>query len=140
MTKEESLRHKEITKKTSLSKLYLRGAESALENGHFRVAADVAYNAAELVMKSAILKVKDSLPKSHGGIAQKFSLLFVKEGYLNPETGGNIKKGLIFRNKARYDEEAEITEKHAKHNITLAKELIKFLEKEMERASDSSDQ
>ena len=52
---------------------------------------------------------------------------------LNEATGQRISDGLEFRNSARYDENAEITEEHAEHNIALAKELIEFLEKKLKQ-------
>lgn len=137
MDKEVVLKKKEIRKKLFLAKTYLADSRNALKNSGLRLAADGAYNAAELVMKAAIILKGGDVPRRHGGIAQLFSLLYIKEGQLEKRFGGAISDGLEFRNKARYDEEAEITAEHAEHSIILAEELIEFLEKELAKASGS---
>jgi len=127
--KKLDLKRKEIKNKLSLAKVYLSSAENSLKAGDFRLATDAGYNALELAMKSGILIQKDSFPKRHGGLAQLFSLLYIKEGPLNSSYGGTIGKALELRNKARYDEEAKITKIHAKENIKLAKAIIKAMGK-----------
>lgn len=127
MTEGLTLKQKEIKKKLSLAKVYLSSAENSLKAGDFRLATDAGYNALELIMKAAILLKKDSFPKRHGGVAQLFSLLYIKEGIIDSKYGAMIGRALELRNKARYDEEATITKSHAKENIKLAKAIIKLV-------------
>jgi len=127
--KESELKEKEIKKKFSLAKIYLSSAENSLRAGDFRLAADAAYNALELAMKAAILLEKDFFPKRHGGIAQLFSLLYIKKAILNHIYGEKIGRALELRNKARYDGEAKITKTDAQENIKLAKTVINLLGK-----------
>lgn len=124
-----SLKQKEIKSKFSLAKIYLSSAENSLQAKDLRLAADAAYNALELAMKAAILAKKDSFPKRHGGVAQLFSLLYIKKGGLDSSYGREIGKALELRNKARYDEEAKVTQSHAEENIKLAKAIIKSMSK-----------
>lgn len=131
MTEEERLKIREAKRKLKLARQYLMESKTALRYGGLRLATDGAYNANELVMKVSILLKNEGIPRRHGSISQKFSLLFVKEGPLDAKVGGEIKQGFKFRSKARYDEDFEITQEHAQHNINLAKTLIEFLEKEL---------
>jgi uncharacterized protein (UPF0332 family) len=126
---EAKLKEKEIKKKFSLAKVYLSSAENCLRAGDFRLAADAAYNALELAMKAAILLEKDFFPKRHGGVAQLFSLLYVKKAILNHIYGEKIGQALELRNKARYDEEAKITKIDGEENIKLAKKVIDLIDK-----------
>lgn len=121
MSKIADLKNKEVHKKFILAREYLKDSQNALEYGGFRVATDAAYNAAELAMKIAILLKEHAIPRRHGGISQLFSSLYIKKGPLEKTMGRIISDGLEFRNNARYDENAEITQKHAKHNISWLK-------------------
>lgn len=127
MIEKLSLKQKEIKNKLSLAKIYLSSAENSLKTGDFRLATDASYNALELTMKAAILLKRDSFPRRHGGVAQLFSLLYLKEETIDSKYGAMVGKALEFRNKARYDEEATITKNHAKDNIKLAKTIIKLI-------------
>lgn len=120
----QSLKSQEITTRMQLAQEYLDSAKRALLRGDRRLATDAAYNAAELVMKSAILSKQDDIPKRHGGVAQLFSLQFIKEGPLNRSYGSKIIKALDWRNKARYEGEIQITLKTAKQAIDLAESLL----------------
>lgn len=134
VSEEVKLQKEEIRNKLVLAKRYLKDSQIALQNGGIRLATDGAYNAAELIMKAAILYKGETIPKRHGGIAQKFSLLFIKTEELHGDIGGKVKNSFKFRNKARYEEKARITKEQAGHNIELAEELIEFLEKKLKLA------
>lgn len=134
MDNQTALIQEELRKKLELARKYLKGADNSLFNKDFRVSTDAAYNAAELVMKVAILLKGKSIPKRHGSIAQLFSLLYIKEGPLEKEMGDLITDGLELRSHARYNENSEITQEHAQHNLDLAKTLIEFLRKELKKA------
>lgn len=124
--KETDLKQKEIKNKLILAKKYLSGAENSLKSGDLRLAVDAAYNSAELVMKALILTKENSLPKRHGGIAQLFGLLFIKEGPLRREEGSKITGALEWRNKARYDPGARVTKQIVEACISLAQNLVSF--------------
>lgn len=123
---EANLKQKEIKNKLILGEEYLSSAKNSLKAGDLRLAVDAAYNSAELVMKALILSRKDSLPKRHGGIAQLFSLLFIKDGPLEREEGPKIAEALEWRNKARYDPESKVTKQIVEDCISLAQNLISF--------------
>jgi len=130
----DPLKLDEIKSRLSLAKLNLKMSNSLLgQKDYVRGVVDLAYNAVELCAKGLILLKQDDLPSRHRGIVQRFSELYVKEGPLKKEIGRRMNKGLDYRNNARYVPTAEITKKHAQHNINLAKELIAFLQKELEQ-------
>ena len=133
MSETTNLENQEFYKKLLLAREYLECSKGILEKGAFRISTDVAYNAAELAMKIGILLKQNDIPKRHGAISQLFNLLYVKDGRLEKTMGRRISDGLEFRSSARYDENAEITQEHASHNIALAKELIEFLEKKLKQ-------
>lgn len=131
MNKKIKLKMKEAQGKLELAGKNLKAASDLLKDENVRVSTDVAYNAAELCARALVLLKIDEVPSRHGGIVQKLSELYVKDGPLDKEFGGRMSKGLDYRGDARYKPEAEITKEHAKHNIVLAKELISFLEKKL---------
>jgi len=123
------LKQKSIRKKLALAKTYLSSAKNSLKAGDFRLAADAAYNGLELAMKAALLLKTDKLPKRHGGVAQLFSLLYVKEKILDASYGKKIGRAFALRNKARYDEEAVVIQADARENISLAEDVVDFIDK-----------
>lgn len=125
----QHLKEKEIKSKLTLAKVYLHSAKNSFKAGDCRLATDAAYNALELTMKAAILSKTESIPRRHGGIAQLFSLLFIKKGPLPTSYGRKIGEALELRNKARYDTEAKINQQHALTNLKLAEELSDSLTK-----------
>lgn len=129
MVEKADLKQKEIESKLDLAEGYLSGAKNSLKAGDLRLAVDAAYNSAELAMKALILSKEDNLPKRHGGIVQLFSLLFIKEGPLEREEGPRIAEALEWRNKARYESRAKITEQIVKDCLSLAQDLISFSRK-----------
>jgi len=90
------LKQKSIRKKLVLAKTYLSSAKNSLKAGDFRLAADAAYNGLELAMKVALLLKTDKLSKRHGGVAQLFSLLYVKEKILDASYGEENRKSVCF--------------------------------------------
>lgn len=131
MERKLTLKIQEAQERLDLAKQNLQAAENLLENGFLRVATDIGYNAAELCARALILLKQDEIPTRHGGIVQKFSELYIKDGFLDKDLGRKINKGLDYRGDARYKPKAVISEFHAQHNLTLAQSLIEFLEKEL---------
>ena len=115
----------------ALAKIYLDIAIGIPVKGQKRRGVvDEAYNAAELGAKGLLVLKLDFLPGTHGGVVNKLGEIYVKTGILNKETGRNLRRGLNFRNQARYERKAKITDKMCSEVLNLAKQLIKFLEKE----------
>lgn len=124
----DDLTQREIEDRKVLAEEYLRAAENAYQYGHRRLAADGAYNAAEACAKGLLLLKMDDLPSTHSGIQQKFGEHYVKDGPAPRELGGRLHRGLIIRGDARYKPAAQITEEMVKHNLSLAREMIAFVE------------
>jgi len=125
---EYSRRVKEARGYVSLSNTYCNSAERNFSAEDYRVAIDTAYNSCELSAKGAILLKADDIPGSHGGVVNRFGELYIKTGEVDKATGRSLNRGLELRNKARYDPHAEITERHARDMIQLAKKMIEIVE------------
>jgi uncharacterized protein (UPF0332 family) len=106
---------------------YLTGAEWSLKQGHLRIATDSAYNAAELCAKAFLLGQVDHMPTRHGATIRQFSDLFLKTERLPSRLGKSLNQALENRNKARYEYEAEISDRMAQETIALARELLEHL-------------
>lgn len=65
----EELKKEERKNLIALAEEYLTAAEHAAASGYWRLAVDAAYNAAELALKSLILKRDDDFPGSRGGLS-----------------------------------------------------------------------
>ena len=89
---------------------------------------DLVYNSSELCAKAFILIEGREIPKTHGGIINRFSELLVKTGKVKVEIGRMLNRGLDKRNKARYDAHAAIFEEDAKSIIDLSDRLIALLD------------
>lgn len=111
----------------ALAREYLQAAEAALAGGHPRLAADGGYNAAELAVKGLILLKEDDLPGSHGGIVQRFGLLYVQAGEVDRELGRQLNSALRIRNAARYRYDATIRRQDAEDVLALGRRLVEHL-------------
>ena len=111
----------------ALAREYLQAAEAALAGGHPRLAADGGYNAAELAVKGLILLKEDDLPGSHGGIVQRFGLLYVQAGEVDRELGRQLNSALRIRNAARYRYDATIRPQDAEDVLALGRRLVEHL-------------
>lgn len=111
----------------SLAQVYREAAERAVAAGDFRIAADLAYNAAELCVKGMLLLGGEAIPRTHAGIVTRFGELYVRRGAIPEAVGRDLHLGLERRNKARYDWHAEISERDAAKSVTLVRELAERL-------------
>lgn len=127
---EEALRREEIEGLYELGMEYLEDARELDGRGRYRVATDVAYNAAELAVKGLVILKGEQLPKTHGGVVNRFGELYIKSKILPVSMSGRLRRGLRYRNLARYEHSAIIDAEEARHNIQLADELLTFLEAE----------
>ena len=115
----------------SLAQEYYDAAEDTLQRGHYRLALDGAYNAAELAVKGfLVLKISD-LPGSHGGLSQRFGELYIKPGSIDRTVGRRLNRSLELRNAARYKFTATVSREDADSVLALAKDLINLLEEKI---------
>lgn len=115
--------------KRRLAMSYLRVARYVLSNRDYREAVDLGYNAAETLAKVLLLLEMDELPRSHGGVVNRFGDLYVRSGKVSSELGRGINLALEARGRARYDEDALITEDDAREMIILAERLLEYVER-----------
>ncbi|MEO0114293.1 MAG: HEPN domain-containing protein [candidate division WOR-3 bacterium] len=128
---DKEIRKKESRNYLELAEEFLAAAEKVINLGLYRISVDIGYNACELAVKGLLLKKVEKLPSRHSGIVNKFSDLFARTGVVPKELGRRLNRALTKRNDARYEPHAEITKAGAIEIITLAKELIAILEKEI---------
>ena len=129
MIQKEELKLKEIKERFKLAEAYYKAALSMRnKKEYFRMAIDLAYNAAELIAKCFLLLKIDDLPSRHGGIIRKFSELYVKEEILSKALGKNFHHCFDLRNQARYVPKAKIVKADVELSLKLAQEMIKNLE------------
>lgn len=127
---EDRIRKEESRGYRDLAAEYLEGSYNCLKNKDFRLAADAAYNAAELCAKGLLLLKLDDLPSSHGGVVIKFSELFIKQGDVYRDIGRALNKTLALGNKSRYDRHARIGKEDAKEAQNLAEKMATLLDRE----------
>jgi uncharacterized protein (UPF0332 family) len=130
---EETIRREEATDLLHLAQIYLEMARSfEISLTNLRGIVDLAYNAAELCSKGLLLLRSGSIPRTHSGLVQQFSKVFVVEKKLvASKIGRALRLGLELRNKARYDPHARLVESEAMEITKLAEEMIGVLEKEL---------
>ncbi len=124
----EELRREEIRGLQELAAEYLEGARELERQERHRLAVDLAYNAAELVVKGLVLLKAERLPRTHGGLVGRFGELYVRTGELPADMGRRRREALRYRNLARYDRAAIIGPAEAEAVIRLAEELGRELE------------
>lgn len=125
----EELRREEIRGLRELAAEYLEGARELKRQERHRLAVDLAYNAAELLVKGLVLLKAERLPRTHGGLVGRFGELYVRTGELSADVGRRLREALRYRNLARYDRAAIIGPAEAEAVIRLAEELGRELEK-----------
>ena len=111
-----------------LAEEYLDLARYDLEGDQFRGAVDAGYNAAELCVKGLLILTQQKLPRTHGGIVQKFGEVYVQTSQVERQLGRGLNQALQFRNSARYDFHAAVTTQQAQQTINLAEDLCKVLQ------------
>ena len=118
-----------------LAKKYLQAVKFTQQGGaeNVRLVIDGAYNTAEICIKSLLLLKLKEVPKTHGGVVQKFGEYYIKTSLLPKETGKLSNRMLRYRNLARYDAQNKEVEnvQIGKESIKFAEQMIKYLEKQM---------
>ena len=121
---EHELKRTLLAGKHRLAADYLRVAKYVCENGDYRQAVDLAYNAAEAAVKGLLLLELEELPRTHGGLINRFGDLYVRPGKVLPQMGRNLHMALEICARARYVEEAAINQADAEEVIALAEALL----------------
>lgn len=121
---EEELHRAEFTGRLELARSYQQVAEYVFENGDFRQAADLAYNASELVAKALLMGRVEQLPTTHSGIVTLFGQHLARPGIVSRELGRELSSGLEIRNRARYDHTATVEESEARRLLDLIRRLL----------------
>jgi len=124
---EHDLKQILIAGKHRLAADYLRVARYVYKNGDYREAADLAYNAAETAVKGLLLLELEELPRTHGGLVNRFGDLYARTGKAPAQMGRDLHLVLEIRARARYVEDTAINQSDAKEVITLAESLLEQL-------------
>jgi uncharacterized protein (UPF0332 family)/predicted nucleotidyltransferase len=135
---EHELKRTLLAGKHRLAADYLRVARYVYENGDYRQAADLAYNAAEAAVKGLLLLELEELPRTHGGLINRFGDLYARTGKVPPQMGRDLHMALEIRARARYVEEAVINQADAEDVIALAEALLeRLIQLEQEQEPES---
>ena len=124
---ETELRQSESRGYMELAEEYLDGARCTMQIGHYRLAVDAAYNAAELCAKGFLVLELQDMPSSRGGVILKFSEIYIKTDKLPRKLGRHLNQALAMRNKARYDRHAAVGKTEAEFVMGLTGEMIHAL-------------
>lgn len=130
---ENTMRRQEALDLLALAQGYLEMAHALKgKRGYIRGVIDMAYNAAELSAKGLLLLREGEWPKTHSGVVQQFSRAFiVNEPIVEPGVGRAFRQALDWRNRARYDPHATLTEADAEDVIGVAEKLANLLQQEV---------
>ena len=120
-----------IKKLKNLANEYFKGAKLLFEQGYYRLAIDLCYNAIELLLKALILLKKQELPRTHSGYIYTFHELYVKSGKVDYEKISLLGKAFELRNKARYEPDVELLPHDVELLLNLYDQILKVLEKEI---------
>lgn len=124
---EHELKRTLLAGKHRLAADYLRVAKYVCENGDYRQAVDLAYNAAEAAVKGLLLLELEELPRTHGGLINRFGDLYVRTDKVPSQMGRDLHMALEIRARARYVDEAVINQADAEEVIALAEALLERL-------------
>lgn len=131
---DEALRREEIRTLYELATIYLnasRARYNPTDEGSRRLTVDGAYNTIELAAKAFLRTRDEQLPKSHNGVSNRFSDLFVRTGIVPRQFGGQLSTALRLRNRARYDRHSDIVPEQVDETLRFAEEIVKALEKHL---------
>ncbi|MGB9775919.1 MAG: HEPN domain-containing protein [Anaerolineae bacterium] len=130
---ENTMRRQEALDLLALAQRYLEMARALRgRREYIRGVIDLAYNAAELSAKGLLLLREGEWPKTHSGVVQQFSRAFiVAEPVVEPGVGRAFHQALDWRNRARYDPHATLTEADADDVIGAAEKLVDLLQREV---------
>jgi len=136
---EEDLTRSEVEGRSLLARSYLQVAAEVLANGHYRQAADLAYNAAELIARALLIGRVERMPTSHAGTVTLFGVHVVQEGVAPPQLGSELHECLAIRNRSRYDHTAAVTETEARRVLDVAERLLELVEQQQPEAPETGE-
>lgn len=130
---EHTMRRQEALDILDLAQGYLEMARAVKgKREYLRGVVDMAYNAAELSAQGLLLLREGEWPKTHSGVVQRFSRVFiVNEPIVESGVGRAFRQALDWRNRARYDPYATLTEADADDVIAVAEQLANLLQWEV---------
>lgn len=77
---------------------------------------------------------QEELPKTHGGLVQKFSQILIKQEQAIPaDVGRALDRLLSRRSQSRYDPHAVLAEADARAALRVAEQMVQALEAELAR-------
>lgn len=139
---DDELKRQEIKALYELAEMYLAAARdryNALSEGSRRLTADGAYNAIELAAKAFLRTKSENLPKTHDGVSNRFSDLFVRTGIVPRIFGGRLSDALRLRNRARYNRNVNIEPEQVQETLNFAEEMLRALEAFLTSAAGSQE-
>lgn len=128
---EHAMRRQEAQDLLALAQDYLEMARALRgKREYVRGVIDMAYNAAELSARGLLLLREGIWPRTHSGVVQQFSRVFIVEApVVELRVGRAFRQALDRRNRARYDPHAVLTEADADEVIEVATELVGLLQR-----------
>lgn len=119
---------KELTRRyLKIARKRLRSADASIKVESFEDAISRAYYAI-LDAVTALLILKDIVPKSHEGAMRLFSLHYIKPGTIPIEYQRLFSKMEKMRLEADYFHEREFTKEEAEEALSTAKRFVKMAE------------
>lgn len=130
---EKTMRQQEALDLLALAQRYLEMARALRGSREYiRGVVDMAYNAAELGAKGMLLLWEGEWPKTHSGVVQRFSKVFILDRKtVDPAIGRAFRQALDWRNRARYDPHTTLTDADADDVVRVAEELVGLLQREV---------
>lgn len=129
---EHTMHRQEALDLLDLAQGYLEMARALKgKREYLRGVVDMAYNAAELSAQGLLLLREGEWPKTHSGVVQRFSRVIVNEPIVESGVGRAFRQALDWRNRARYDPHATLTEADADDVIAVAEQLANLLQREV---------
>lgn len=130
---ENTMRRQEALDLLALAQGYIEMARALKgRREYIRGVVDMAYNAAELSAKGLLLLREGEWPKTYSGVVQQFSRAFiVNEPIVESGVGRAFRQALDWRNRARYDPHATLTEADADDVLSVAEQLVNLLQREV---------
>jgi uncharacterized protein (UPF0332 family) len=98
----------EVRNYLQLAEEYFEQAKRSLDLKNYRLIVDASSNVAGLCAKVFLILANEEIPKRHGGIINRFSNVYIKDGVLPKEIGRRLNTLLRIRNKARYGYHTDI--------------------------------
>ena len=121
-----------------LAREYLEQARDTGDRGHYRLAVDGAYNAAELAAKGLLSLKLTELPSTHGGIVHILAREYVVTGIAPRDIVSGLGKALELRNQARDARLAVIALDHVKSVVEVAENTMRMLDEQLSLAEANS--